>query len=117
MKFNLSLKDTHMDIIDGLKEKHSVSSNAEVIKRYVKSAIRFQNDDLIFGSDREQCVGGCFSSEPKFEIEMDEDDFNKLRQVFQKYDFEDYETEEEQISKTIRCVVNFVHEEPDLISI
>ena len=117
MKFNLSLKDTHMDIIGGLKEKHSVNSNEEIIWRYIKSAIQFQNDDLIFGSEREQCVGGCFSSEPKFEVELDEDDYNKLSQVYQKYDFEDYETEEEKISKTIRCVVNFVNEEPDLISI
>ena len=58
-----------------------------------------QSDDLIFGSSREQCGGGCFSSEPQFEIDINEDDFNKLKNVYQNYVFEEYDTEEEEISK------------------
>ena len=116
MKINLSLKDTHLDIIDDLKEKYSISSSEEIIKRCVKSALQLQNDDFIFGSERENCKGGCFSSEPQFEIEIDEDDFNKLKKVYQNYDFSEYETEEEEISKTIRCIINFVEEEPSSIS-
>ena len=41
MKFNLYLKDTHLDILDELKEKHSISSNEELVKRYVKSKRMF----------------------------------------------------------------------------
>ena len=117
MKINLSLKDTHLDIIDDLKKKHSISSNEEIVKRCLKSALQLQNDDFIFGSDRENCKGGCFSSEPQFEFEIDEDDFNKLKKVYQNYDFSEYETEDGEISKTIRCIINFIEEEPDLISI
>ena len=33
------------------------------------------------------------------------------------YDFMEYGTEEEEISKTIRCIIKFIEEKPDLISI
>ena len=119
MKFNLFLKDTHMKVIEKLKEKHSGTSDQDIVKRYVKAAIQLNDDDLIFGSAREQCGGGCFASEPYFEIEMDEGDFNKLKSVYgnQNYEFEEYDSEEEEISKTIRCIFNFIDYQPDAISI
>ena len=117
MKFQLSLKSTHQSIIDDLKEKYSISSNEEVVIRSVKSAFQLQNNDLIFAKEREQCVGGCYGSEPCFDIEMDDTDYNQLKQIFKDYDFEDYDSEEEEISKTIRCIINFIEEEPESISI
>ncbi|MBL75489.1 MAG: hypothetical protein CL763_00955 [Chloroflexi bacterium] len=124
MKFNLSLKDTHLEIIEQLKEKHSISSSEEIVKRYVKSALELQKDDFIFDSRREICTGGCFASEPQFEIDMDDSDFDKLRRVFENYrttanssGFSEYATVEEEISKTIRCIINFAEKEPDSISI
>tara|TARA_B100000579_G_C22434048_1_gene666664 strand:- start:189 stop:542 length:354 start_codon:yes stop_codon:yes gene_type:complete len=117
MKLNLSLKDTHMIIIDDLKDEHSISSSEEVVCRYVKSALRLEKNDLIFGVSREQCGAGCFASEPRFEIDLEEDDLNKLSKIYQDYDFQEYDTKEEEISKTIRCIINFVEEKPDLISI
>ena len=119
MKFNLFLKDTHMKVIEKLKEKHSGTSDQDIVKKYVKAAIQLDDDELIFGSAREQCGGGCFASEPYFEIEMDEGDFNKLKSVYenQSYEFEEYDSEEEEISKTIRCILNFVDYQPDAVSI
>lgn len=124
MKFNLNLKDTHLEIIDQLKEKHSISSSEEIVKRYVKSALELQKDDFIFDSRREICIGGCFASEPQFEIDMDDDDFDKLRKVFENYrttenssGFSEYATEAEEVSKTIRCIINFAEKEPDSITI
>jgi len=119
MKFSLFLKDTHMKVIEKLKEKHSGTSDQDIVKKYVKAAIELNDDDLIFGSAREQCGGGCFASEPYLEIEMDEDDFNKLKSVYmnQSYEFEEYESEEEEISKTIRCILNFIDYQPDAVSI
>ena len=116
MKFNLYLKDTHLDILDELKEKHLISSNEELVKRYVKSALSLEDRDLIFDVIREKC-SGCFSSEPQFEVDMDDEDFENLKTVFEEYDFDTYFTEEEKVSKTIRCIINFVEEEPELISI
>ena len=119
MKFSLFLKDTHMKVIEKLKEKHSGTSDQDIVKKYVKAAIQLNDDDLIFGSAREQGGGGCFASEPYFEIEMDEGDFNKLKSVYenQSYEFEEYDSEEEEISKTIRCILNFVDYQPDAVSI
>ena len=48
---------------------------------------------------------------------MDDTDYNQLKQIFKDYDFEDYDSEEEEISKTIRCIINFIEEEPESISI
>ena len=116
MKFNLHLKDTHLDVLDELKEKHSISSNEELVKRYVKSALNLQDNDLIFDIIREKC-SGCFSAEPQFEVDTDDEDFESLKKIFEEYDFDEYLNDEERVSKTIRCIINFIEEEPDLISI
>ena len=117
MKITVSLKEKHMDIIEELKEKHVISSEKEIVERYIKSAMSLENDDLIFGTQREQCIGGCFSSEPQFAVELEHKDYNELKKVYQNYDFGDYDTEDEEISKTIRCILNFIHDEPNEISI
>ena len=117
MKFQLSLKSTHQSIIDDLKNKNSISSNEDMIIKSVKSALQLKNNDMIFATEREQCVGGCYGAEPCFEIEMDENDYNELKQIYKNYDFEEYDSEEEEISKTIRCIINFIEQEPDSISI
>ena len=44
VKVNLSLKDSHVMIIESLKEKHSIASNEEVVSRYVTSALRHGED-------------------------------------------------------------------------
>ena len=117
MKFNLSLKYSHLWVIDDLKEKNSISSNQEIVKRCVSSALQLQDDDSIFGTIREQCGDGCFASEPQFEVDMQESDFNRLRQIYKDYDFMEYGSEEEEISKTVRCIIKFIEEKADLISI
>ena len=117
MKFNLSLKYSHLWVIDDLKEKNSISSNEEIVKRCVSSALQLQDDDSIFGTIREQCGEGCFASEPQFEVDMEESDFNRLRQIYKDYDFMEYGSEEEEISKTVRCIIKFIEEKPGLISI
>ena len=117
MKITVSLKEKHMEIIEELKEKHVISSEKEIVERYIKSAISLENDDLIFGTQREQCVGGCFSSEPQFDIKLEDEEYNKLKKVYQDYGFANYDTEEEEISKTIRCILNFINDEPNKISI
>ena len=117
MKLNLSLKEPHIATIDYLKEKYSITSDEEVITRFIKLALELNKNDLIFATEREKCSGGCFASEPKFEIDIDEDDFEILKKIFKDYDFDEYETEEKQVSKVIRCIFNFIDDEPHLISV
>ena len=73
-----------------------------------------QNDD-VFGDYR--CVGDCYSTEQSVEIELDDETVSKIKDIFQKYDFDDYDSEEEEISKIIRSMINFVDEEEDIKTI
>ena len=117
MKVNLSLKDTHISIIENLKEKNSIASNEEIVCRYVASALRHGDLESIFGTPREQCGAGCFDAEPRFEIDIEDADYDSLGRIYEEYAFQPYVTKDEEISKTIRCVLNFVEEEPDSVLI
>ena len=117
MKFQLSLKSTQESILSDLKNKSAVDSLDELVKKSVKAALELDKNDEIFGSDREQCVGGCFAAAPTIELDLDDTDYNKLTEIFKNYDFADYESEEEEVSKTIRCIINFIDQEPSLIKI
>ena len=61
VKVNLSLKDSHIMIIESLKEKHSIASSEEIVCRYVTSALRHGDLESIFGTPREQCGAGCLT--------------------------------------------------------
>jgi hypothetical protein len=50
-------------------------------------------------------------------VELDESDYMELKGIFEKYDFEDYDSEAEAISKTIRCILNFIDQEPESITL
>ena len=115
-KFNLNLKEPQLEALNDLKEKFSITSNKEIVNRCIKSALNLKKDDLIFSTKKEKCSGGCFASEPLFEIELTEDIFNKLKKIYTDNDFDDYKTEEEEIGKVIRCIINFFEDEPDLIT-
>ena len=87
MKFQLSLKSTHESILSDLKNKSAVDSLDELVKKSVKSALELDKNDEIFGSEREQCVGGCFAATPTLELDLDDADYNKLTEIFKNYDF------------------------------
>ena len=40
-----------------------------------------------------------------------------MMKLFQKYDFDDYDSEEEEISKIIRSMINFADEEENIETI
>ena len=113
--FNLNLKEPHLEIIDDLKEKFSVTSDKEMVNKCINSALNLNKDDLIFSTIKEKCSGGCFASEAKFEIEINEDTFIQLKKIYTENNFDNYKTEEEEVGKVIRCIINFFEDEPDLI--
>ena len=115
-KFNLNLKEPQLEALNDLKEKFSITSNKEIVNRCIKSALNLKKDDLIFSTKKEKCSGGCFASEPLFEVELTEDIFNKLKKIYTENDFDDYKTEEEEIGKVIRCIINFFEDKSDLIT-
>ena len=115
-KFNLNLKEPHLDALNDLKEKFSITGNKEMVHICIKSALTLNKDEVIFSTIKEKCSGGCFASEPQFELELSEDIFIKLKKIYTENDFDDYKTEEEEVGKVIRCIINFFEDEPDLIS-
>ena len=114
-KFNLNLKKPHLEVINDLKDKFSITSNKEMVNKCIKSALNLNKEDLIFSTIKEKCSGGCFASTPQFEIEINEDIFMKLKRIYIENDFDDYKTEEEEVGKVIRCIINFFEDESELI--
>ena len=88
-----------------------------MVDKCIKSALNLNKDDLIFSSVKEKCEGGCFASEPQFEIDINEDIFIQLQKIYKENEFDDYKTKEEEVSKVIRCIINFFRDETDLIII
>ena len=39
-----------------------------------------------------------------------------MKTIFKDYDFDEYKSDEEEVSKIIRCIINFIDDDPDLIS-
>ena len=115
-KFILNLKEPQLDIINYLKNRFSISSDREMVNKCIKSALNLKKNDLIFSSVSEKCRGGCFASEPQFEVELTEDIFIKLKKIYTENSFDDYKTEEEEIGKVIRCIINFFEDKSDLIT-
>ena len=113
MKISLSLKDSHLWTLDALKEKNAVSSNEEIVRRCVSSVLKSEDRDSVFGTVRESCGEGCFAAEPHFEVELDEQDFLELQKVYSTYGFQGYNSVDEEISKTIRCIIKYIEEEND----
>ncbi len=113
--FILNLKEPHLEVINDLKKKFSITSNKEIVSRCIKSAINLNKNDLIFSTIKEKCSGGCFASEPKFEIEISDDIYIQLKKIYIENDFEEYKTEEEKVGKVIRCIINFIEDKPELI--
>ena len=114
-RFILHLKEPQLETINSLKEKLSISCNKEMVNKCIKSALGLNKDNLIFSSTNEKCNGGCFASEPQFEIEMNEDIFIKLKKIYKENEFDSYKTEEEEVGKVIRCIINYFEDEPEAI--
>ena len=37
-----------------------------------------------------------------------------MKEIFQQYDFEDYDSDEEKLSKIVRSIINYVDQEADM---
>ena len=116
-KFNLNLKEPQLVIINNLKKKFLVSSNKEMVYKCIKSVLILNKDNLIISTIKEKCNGGCYASEPQFKLEVSKDIFVHLQKIYKENDFDNYKTEEEEVSKVIRCIINYLEDEPDLIVI
>ncbi len=115
MKVNITLKDPQKECLDKVTSDLSLENNEKTIHKLIHGILELNQNDDVFGDYR--CVGDCYSTEQSVEIELDDETVSKIKDIFQKYDFDDYDSEEEEISKIIRSMINFVDEEEDIKTI
>ena len=87
----------------------SLENNEKTIHKLIHGIFELNQNDDVFGDYR--WVGDCYSTEQSVEIELDDKTFSKIKDIFQKYYFDDYDSEEEEICKIIRRMINSVDEE------
>ena len=56
----------------------------------------------------------CFSTDESISVELEDDQVLKMKEVFQQYEFEDYDSEEEELSKIVRSMINYADQEAEL---
>ena len=112
MKFNLSLKDQQKEFMDQVVSDFSLGEIEISIQSLVKEILNQDDNENVFGEIR--CVGGCYSTDQSIQVELDDELISKMREIFQQYDFEDYDSEEEELSKIVRSIINFADQEGDL---
>lgn len=112
MKVNITLKDQQKECLDKVKIGLSLENSEKTIHKLIHSIFELNKNDDVFGDYR--CIGGCYSTEQSVKIELDDETVSKIKDIFQKYDFDNYDSEEEEISKIIRSMINFIDEEADI---
>jgi hypothetical protein len=115
MKVKITLKEPQKECLDKVKSDLSLENHEKTIHKLIHGIFELNQNDDVFGDYR--CVGDCYSTEQSVEIELDDETVSKIKGIFQKYDFDDYDSEEEEISKIIRSMINFADEEEDIKTI
>ena len=115
MKVKITLKEPQKEYIDKVTNDFSLENNEKTLDKLIHGIFELNQNDDVFGDYR--CVGDCYLTEQSVEIELDDETVAKIKGIFQKYDFDDYESEEEEISKIIRSMINFADEEENIKSI
>ncbi|MDC0154678.1 hypothetical protein OAI91_00420 [bacterium] len=115
MKFNISLKDQQREFLEQVVSDFSLGEIEISIQNLVKEILNQDDNENVFGEMR--CIGGCFSTDESIEVELEDELISKMREIFQQYDFEEYDSEEEELSKIVRSMINFAEQEGDLKNI
>ena len=119
MRVKITLKDPQKEFLNKITNDFSLQNNEKTIHKLIRGISELNQNDDVFGEYR--CVGDCYSTVGEFhstdqsiEVELDDETVSKIKDIFQKYDFDDYDSEEEEISKIIRSMINFSEEEENI---
>jgi len=82
------------------------------IQSLVSEILNNYDHENVFGEIR--CIGGCFSTDGTISVEIEDEQVLKMREIFHQYDFEYYDSYEEELSKIVRSMINYVDQEVDL---
>ena len=105
MELEVSLKIHQEDILSSFTEKFQFRSQEETILALIQNSLAHDKREDIFGEDNMQCSSGCFNAEPYVKLNVKSEIYNELLEIFTSYISEDYDSDEERISKTIRCMI------------
>ena len=112
MKINVNLKDEQKEFLDQVMNDYSLKNMETSIQSLVSEILDNHDYENVFGEIR--CIGGCFSTDDTISVELEDERILKMKEIFQQYDFEDYDSDEEELSKIVRSIINYVDQEADL---
>ena len=112
MKLNIILKDEQKEFLDQVINDYSLKNSGTSIKSLVSEILDNYDHDNVFGEIR--CIGGCFSTDVTISVELEDEKVLKMKEIFRQYEFEHYDSEEEELSKIVRSMINFADQEADL---
>ena len=112
MKINVNLKDEQKDFLDRIIKDYSLKKTETSIQSLVSEILDNYDNENVFGEIR--CIGGCFSTDETISVELEDDQVLKMKEIFQQYEFEDYDSEEEELNKIIRSMINYADQEAEL---
>ena len=112
MELNIGIKSEQKEFLNQTASEFSLSGIEETIQLLVKVMVNKYDSKNVFEEVR--CVGECFSNDQFIKVKLDGKSIEKMKDIFRQYDFEDYESEEEELSKVIRCIITFADQECDL---
>ena len=112
MRVKITLKDPQKEWLNKITNDFSLQNNEKTIRKLICGISELNQNDDVFGEYR--CVGDCYSTDQFLEVELEDETVSKIKDIFQKYDFDAYDSEEEEISKIIRSMINFLEEEENI---
>ena len=112
MKINILLKDEQKAFLDQVIIDHSLKNAETSIQSLVSDILENHDHENVFGETR--CNGGCFSADEKISVELEDEKVLKMKEIYNKYDFEIYDSEEEELSKIVRSIINYADQEADI---
>jgi len=112
MIINVILKDEQKEFLDQVMNDYSLKNIETSIQSLVSEILNSYDHENVFGEIR--CIGGCFSTDVTISVELEDEQVLKMKKIFQQYDFEDYDSDEEELSKIVRSMINYVDQEVDL---
>ena len=107
MELEVSLKIHQEDILNSFTEKFQFESQEETILALIQNSLAHDNREDIFGEDNMQCSSGCFNAEPYMKLHVKNEIYGELLEIFASFVSEDYDSDTERISKTIRCLIEY----------
>ena len=112
MKTNIILKDEQKVFLDQVMNDYKLKNIETSIQSLVSDILDNHDHENVFGEIR--CIGGCFSTDETISVELEDEQLLKMKEIFQQYDFEVYDSDEEELSKIVRSMINYVDQEADL---